>query len=76
MEFSITKKYIYSYIYLTIALICAFWLISLYELYFSKTAGIVIPNVGLAILYKLINDFWTGLVVGVLFFPIFLPFFF
>ncbi|TJY37912.1 LTA synthase family protein [Pontimicrobium aquaticum] len=71
MNFTIKKDKIYSYVFLTLALICAFWVISLYELYFSKTAGIVISNLGSAALYKLINDFWTGLIIGIIFFPIF-----
>lgn len=71
MEFSIKKDKIYTYVYLTLALICAFWVISAYELYFSRSSGIVIPNMGSATLYKFLNDFWTGLIIGVLLFPVF-----
>jgi len=71
MEFSIKKSKIYSYVFLTLALICAFWFISLYELYFSKEAGIVFESFGSALLYKFVNDFWTGLIIAVIIGPIF-----
>ncbi|WP_347923979.1 sulfatase-like hydrolase/transferase [Pontimicrobium sp. SW4] len=71
MKFSIKKDKIYSYAYLILALISVFWAVSFYELYFSRTSGIVIPNMGSAIIYKLINDFWTGITIGIVMFPIF-----
>jgi len=71
MKLRVDKDKIYSYIFATLGLICVFWFLSIYELYFSKEAGIVIENYGTAILYKFINDFWTGLIIGVLLFPIF-----
>ncbi len=71
MKFNIKTKDVYSYVHITLALICAFWFISTYELYFSKTSGVIIPNLGLAILLKFLNDFWTGLIIGLLFFPLF-----
>lgn len=71
MKFSIKTKDIYSYVYVTLALICAFWCISAYELYFSRASGIIYPNLGLAVVLKFLNDFWTGLIIGVLLFPLF-----
>ncbi|RLD29711.1 MAG: sulfatase [Bacteroidetes bacterium] len=72
MKLNLQTKDFYKYIYLTLALICAFWVISLFELIASKLAGIVIPNLGLAILFKFLNDFWSGLIIGGLLFPVFL----
>lgn len=71
MKFRVDKDKIYSYIFATFGLICVFWLLSLYEVYFSKEAGIIIDNYGSAIVYKFVNDFWTGLIIGALSFPIF-----
>jgi phosphoglycerol transferase MdoB-like AlkP superfamily enzyme/tetratricopeptide (TPR) repeat protein len=71
MQFKVDKDQFYSYVFATLTLISVFWWLSFYELYLSKEAGIVIENYGTAILYKLINDFWTGLIIGMLLFPIF-----
>ena len=65
MKLNLQTKDFYKYIYLTLGLICVFWLISLFELFSSKSAGIVIPNFGLAILFKFLNDFWSGLIIGI-----------
>ena len=74
MKFRIQKKDIYKYIYLTISLICVFWLISVLEIYLSISSGIKTPSIGTAILYKFLNDFWSGLIIGILILPIFLLF--
>lgn len=72
MKLNLQTKDFYKYVYLTLALICAFWFISLLELYLLESSGNVIPNLGLAILFKLLNDFWSGLIIGGLLFPVFL----
>jgi phosphoglycerol transferase MdoB-like AlkP superfamily enzyme len=69
MQLRINKSIFYSYVFAILALIGVFWVLSFYELYFSKDAGIVIENFFSAILYKLINDFWAGIIIGVLLFP-------
>ncbi len=71
MTFSFQNRDIYKYAYLTISLICVFWFISLLELFLSTSNGIKTPQLGTAILSKLLNDFWSGLLIGILLFPIF-----
>ena len=69
MKFNIKKEAINKYVYLTLSLISALWLVSLFELFVSKALE---ANIFLASIYKLINDFWSGLIIGVLLFPLFL----
>lgn len=61
----------FPYVYLTISLIIAFWFISGYEIYMKIANGIAIQNVPTTLLYKFINDFGTGILIGLLFFPLF-----
>lgn len=71
MTFSFKNKDFATYSYLTIALISTFWLISLFEIAWSKSNNI-------NLLFRFANDFWCGLVIGVLFLPVYLlihPFF-
>lgn len=72
MKFRLKKTYILNYVYATIALIAVFWLISIYEVYLSKSAGVNGYSLGTVIFYKLLNDFFSGLVIGVLLFPLYL----
>ena len=74
MKFKLLKKDIYKYIYLTIALICAFWFISVFELYMTITNGIKDPELGTIVAYKFFNDFWTAFIIALLLFPIYLLF--
>ena len=71
MKLNLQTKDFYNYVYITLALISAFWFISLFELYLSESSGNVISNLGLAILFKFLNDFWSGLIIGGLLFPVF-----
>lgn len=68
MKYIIQKKDIHIYLNLTLSLICTFWIISITELYFSSSEGGLIK----AILFKFVNDFWCGLVLGGLCFPLFI----
>jgi phosphoglycerol transferase MdoB-like AlkP superfamily enzyme len=61
-----------SYIYLSISLIITFWFISIFEIFSKLTSGIQISNFITVFAYKLLNDFWTGLVIGLLFYPLYL----
>ena len=74
MKFKLLKKDIYKYIYLTIALICAFWFISVFELYMTITNGIKDPELGTIVAYKFFSDFWTAFIIALLLFPIYLLF--
>lgn len=59
----------YAYIYLTISAIITFWLLSLFEIYATLSNGSENQNIGTTIVYKLLNDFWAGIVIGLLFIP-------
>lgn len=70
MKFSLPNKDFYSYAYLTVSLICSFWIISILELYLSTSSGFKTHNLGTVILFKFLNDFWSGLLIGVFLFPL------
>lgn len=72
MKFNFQNKDIYKYVYLTISLICAFWFISIFELYLSFSNGVKIHDLESAVLFKFLNDFWGGLIIGLLLYPLFL----
>jgi len=72
MKFNLTKKDIYNYGNLTLSLIGAFWFISIFEIYVSKLSGAVLPQLGMTILFKFLNDFWSGLIIAIFLFPLFL----
>jgi lipoteichoic acid synthase len=59
----------YGYIYLTLSVITTFWLLSLFEIYSTTSNGSQNQNIGTTIVYKLLNDFWAGLDIGLLFVP-------
>ncbi|WP_281299412.1 LTA synthase family protein [Flavobacterium limnophilum] len=59
----------YAYVYLTISAIITFWLLSLFEIYATLSNGSENQNIGTTIVYKLLNDFWAGIVIGLLFIP-------
>ncbi|MGM5469425.1 sulfatase-like hydrolase/transferase [Flavobacteriaceae bacterium LMO-SS05] len=68
MKFSLQAEAIYKYVHLIIGLIVTFWLMSLFELIMLKSEE---TNVMLAVVLKLTNDFWSGLIIGLLLFPVF-----
>ncbi|WP_347374470.1 sulfatase-like hydrolase/transferase [Aequorivita sp. Q41] len=72
MTFGLKNKDILNYGYLTIALILALWAIGLYEIVMSKPLGENDPTVALVLFYKFLNDFWFGVVVGLLFLLLYL----
>jgi len=74
MKFSLDKIEVYKYVSLTLALIGTFWLLSAYEVYDSVSSGLIISNLGTVILYKFLNDFWAGLIIALIVFPVFLIF--
>jgi len=69
MKLKLENTDIYKYICLTISLIGTFWFISLFEVFNSKS---IPENTLLTILYKFTNDFWSGIIIGVLLFPLFI----
>ena len=69
-------KNCFPYVYLTISLVIAFGLISVFEIYSKVSNGIKLPNVASVLYYQLLNDFSSGILIGLLFFPIFMLFYF
>jgi hypothetical protein len=59
----------YVYIYLTFSLIVTFWLLSLFEVYATGANYSENQNIGTTLVYKLLNDFWSGIGIGLLFIP-------
>lgn len=59
----------YTYIHLTFSIIVTFWLLSLFEIYSTISNGSENQNIGATLLYKLLNDFWAGFGIGLLFIP-------
>jgi phosphoglycerol transferase MdoB-like AlkP superfamily enzyme/tetratricopeptide (TPR) repeat protein len=76
MKMNFTYKNNLDYIYLTFALILSFWVINLYALFMTATNGLEQTNLGTSVGYKLLNDFWAGLLIGLLFLPLYLLFYF
>ena len=71
MKLSLKKTEIYKYVYLILALICAFWIISTYDIIVSKALSAANTGLGTIILYKFLNDFWYGLIIGGMLFPVY-----
>ena len=70
MKIKYSTNQLINYVYLIVALIVTFWFISLFEIFVTISKGIKVPNVGISILYKLLNDFWASLLIGVILFPL------
>lgn len=64
------KKH-FSYGYLCLSMLSVFWLISIFEIVAKKYTGIEIPNTAITLVYKLINDFWTVLIISLLGLPLY-----
>ena len=60
----------YAYIYLTLSVIITFWLFNLFEIYSTLYNGYDSQNIGVTLSYKVLNDFWAGIVIGLLFVPL------
>lgn len=76
MQFKNFSNYSYKYIYLSFSLILSFWAISIFELIMTSSNGLEQTNLAASLGYKLLNDFWAGLGIGLLFSPLYLLFFF
>ena len=63
-----TKINLFKYIYLIISLLGVFLLMSLYDLIMTSSISDS-PNIGAVILYHFLNDFWTVIIIGLLFTP-------
>lgn len=60
----------FSYGYLCFSMAITFWLISIFEILAKLYAGIKSTN-NIALFYKIINDFWTVLLISLLFLPLY-----
>jgi len=74
MKFKAPKENIFKYIYLTTAFICAFWIISLFELFLTISKVVKGQNILMLLNYKVLNDFWSAILISLLLFPIYLLF--
>ena len=63
----------YAYVYLMLSAIITFWLLSLFEIFSNGSQN---HNIGALVGYKLLNDFWAGIVIGLLFIPFYFAFFY
>ena len=70
MKINFQVKDIYKFGYLVLALTATFWLISFFEVYQLTYKNINI-SIGSTLFFKLINDFWTAIILGLLLFPIY-----
>ena len=66
----------HAYVYLTFSAIVTFWLLSLFEIYSTLSDGSENQNIGLTLVYKLLNDFWAGIIMGLLFIPLYFALFY
>ncbi len=69
MKLNLKNIDLYKYINLTIALIGGFWCISIFELVLSKATE---NNFLITAVFKFVNDFWCGLIIGILILPFFI----
>ncbi|MGV8947563.1 MAG: sulfatase-like hydrolase/transferase [Lutibacter sp.] len=74
MKFNNFSINAYKYIYLTFSLVVTFWLISLFEIYMISSNGLPASNLGAALGYKFLNDFWAAMGIGLLLLPLYLLF--
>ena len=70
------SNYSYKYIYLLFSLIISFWAISIYDIFMTAANGLEQVNFRTLFGYKLLNDFWSGLGIGLVFLPLYLLFYF
>ncbi|TDQ23988.1 LTA synthase family protein [Tenacibaculum caenipelagi] len=70
MKANLLKKSFFTYSKIIIALLVTFWLLSLTEVFLRLKAS-SIDEILQLVVYKLLNDFWIVLLIGVLFFPVY-----
>jgi lipoteichoic acid synthase len=66
----------YCYLYLIVSAIITFWLLSLFEIYSTFSYISEKHNVWTTIIYKFLNDFWAGILIGLLFIPFYFALFY
>ena len=76
MNFKDFGNYGYKYIYLSFSLIISFWAISFFAFLMTAANGAQFANPGTSFGYNLLNDFWAGMGISLLFFSLYFLFFF
>jgi phosphoglycerol transferase MdoB-like AlkP superfamily enzyme len=61
----------FQYGFLNLTLLVSFWLISTFELYSKNVSRLEIIDFCTTLIYKFVNDIWTVLIIGILFYPIY-----
>lgn len=72
MKLSLKKLDFINYIYLLLALILSYWTIGVYEVLMSKPMDNNEYSLIQVVLYKFLNDFWSGLLIGAIVLPLYL----
>lgn len=72
MKFSVVKNDVLNYMYSTTAFILVYWLISTYNVFMAVPLDANTYSFGTHLLYTFLNDFWSGLVISLLCFPLYL----
>jgi phosphoglycerol transferase MdoB-like AlkP superfamily enzyme len=62
----------FAYGYSCLSMVISFWFISIFEIIAKIYTGIKIPNTGISLFYKIINDFTTVLIISLVFLPVYL----
>lgn len=70
MKINFSLKSNTNYVAFTLSLITTYWLLTIYENVAILLKGNV-TNIFELFFYKIINDFWTGILVGLLFYPLY-----
>ncbi|WP_372792665.1 sulfatase-like hydrolase/transferase [Lutibacter sp.] len=70
MKIKYSAKQLINYAFLITSLIITFWVISLFDVFMTISKGIKVPNIGIVTFYKLLNDFWTSIIIGIFLFPL------
>lgn len=72
MTLNIKKETLLNYLNLTLALVFVYWVMTVYEVVLSKTSVSTDVSIVSILLYKFLNDFLTGLFLGLIALPLFL----
>ena len=60
------------YICMIFALLGSFWLLSLFEFFMISIRNINNSSIGVVVLFRLLNDFWTVIIISLILFPLYM----
>ena len=72
MKINFSLKNNNNYIALTVALVATYWVLTFFENSIALSKGITNSSVFELFFYKLINDFWAGILIALLFYPLYI----